>query len=171
MVHPNQSPLDSGELKDRAVAAETSKHQRIAFYLELIPISIIAIGVSLQYFGKDYGMEAIILGGGLAAFIYLFFSWYLFKVDKYKHFEVVLSIITGLLFPIGIAGLVLKMKLYAFADQMINFALYGGIGICAVSLVFLAININKERESNFYKGLLARVLILTVILLRTYAFW
>jgi len=171
MTTPNKPLLDSDGLKDYTIEVDTSKHQKIAFYLELIPISVIALGLAFQYYNQTYWMETIIMGGALAAFIYCFFSWYLFKVEVYKPFEVILSIITGLLFPIGILGIVLKMKMYVFADQMITLALYGGLSICAVSLVFLAINLRNERTSNFYKGLLARVLILTVILLRTYPLW
>ena len=98
MSDPNKRPLDFEEV----VEPGESKNKSRSSLLELIPITLIVIGLYMRNNGIDGASAMMVIGGGLASLMYLLFSWYMFKVEQYRKSEIVLSILVGLIFPIGI---------------------------------------------------------------------
>lgn len=134
--------------------------------LELIPIGLIVIGLYLRNQGNEYGSQFLILGGVLASLFYLLFSWYMFKVEEYKKGEVGLSMIVGLIFPLGIFGLVCYYENWPYATQLINIALIGAGGLFVLCLGLFLYNFRDERASIFYRNILTRLLIFSALLIR-----
>lgn len=163
MSEQNRKPLDYEESDEVYEASSRSKKGAL---LELIPISLIVLGLILRNNGKPYGSELLILGGGLASLLYLLFSWYMFKVDEYKKGEVVLSVLVGLLFPTGILGLVFYYESWPYATELVNVALIGAGVLFVVNLVLFIYNFRNERASVFYRNVLTRLLVFAALLIR-----
>lgn len=163
MSNPNRQPLDFEEIEP---AEEEQKASRKGSLLELIPITLIVIGLYLRNEGKAGSSEMLIIGGGLASLLYLLFSWFMFKVDEYKKSEVVLSILAGLIFPTGILGLVGYYESWTFATALINVALIGAAVLFVSSLALFIYNFKNERASIFYRNLLTRLLVFAALLVR-----
>ncbi len=142
--------------------------KRLNFYLELIPLLFICCGFILKYFGFDYWMEVLGLGAILAALLYLFFAWYLFKVDEYKLPEVILSVLSGLVFLQGILGLLYSFFSWDGGFDLLSHGLYGGLWLSVLTMVVFLFHLKDERASKFYRKLLARLLVFTIILLTFY---
>jgi len=165
----NKKPLDFEEV---VPPGEEAKSKRKGSLLELIPITLIVIGLYLKNEGKSGGSELLILGGGLASLFYLLFSWYMFKVAEYKRNEVIVSILVGLIFPLGIIGLVGHYEAWQFAAPLINISLIGSAILFAGSLIFFIVNFKDERASVFYRNVLTRLLVFAALLIRLHpGFW
>lgn len=160
------APLDFEEKE--VVVEEVPKANKLMFVLEMVPISLIGLGVFLRHQGIANWQYLLIFGGGIAAFIYIFFSWYMFKVKKYQMMEVCLSVFTGLLFGIGTVGVIFRLMTWQGSESMIYGAFTGGIGLTALCIMLFVIHLNDERGAAFYRNLLARLLIMSSILLSIY---
>jgi len=163
MSNSNKKPLDFEEVVEPEVE---QKRSRKGSLLELIPISLIVIGLYLKNEGKSGASEMLIIGGSLASLFYLLFSWYMFKVEEYRKGEVVLSILAGLIFPIGIIGLVAYYESWSYATDLINAALIGAATLFVLSLGLFIYNFRDERSSIFYRNLLTRLLVFAALLVR-----
>ncbi len=163
MSESNKKPLDSEEV---IRPEEDKRSSQKASLLELIPIALIVIGLYLKNQGNPNGSIMLIFGGGLASLIYLFFSWYMFKVEAYQKREVILSILAGLIFPTGILGLVSYYESWPFANGLINIALIGSGILFVLSLILFIANFRNERASVFYRNLLTRLLVFAALLIR-----
>ncbi len=159
-----KKPLDAEEPFDEELVEDPRAWRRSL--LELIPLSLIVIAVLLHKYDLPYSSEFFILGGSLAALLYLMFSWYMFKVKRYEKLEVVLSILCGLIFPVGILGLVFKIESWTNASTIMWSAIYAGGALLAVSLVLFVFHIRDERAATFYRNLLARLLVFCALLIR-----
>ena len=138
--------------------------QRIAFFLEIIPIALLATGVFLRKVNSEYWPMVIFAGGSLAALIYLFFSWYLFKVNEYRLFEVIVSVLTGLFFSLSFLGLFFRFLSWEGGKTMLMVGMYGGLGLFAICAFMFLFYLSDERASRFYQNILARLLVFTAIL-------
>lgn len=159
----NKRPLDIDEV---VPPQKEGKPKRKGSLLELIPISLIVIGLYLRNEGKSGASEMMILGGSLASLFYLLFSWYMFKVAEYKKMEVIVSILVGLIFPIGILGLVCYYESWEYATQLINIALISAGILFVGCLIFFIVNFRDERASIFYRNVLTRLLVFSALLVR-----
>lgn len=155
------NPLDFEEKE-----VPQSPRRRKGALLELIPIALIVIGLYMRNQGNDNGSEFLILGGALASLFYLLFSWYMFKVEEYKRGEVVLSVLVGLIFPLGILGLVCYYESWPYATQLINISLISAAGLFILCLGLFIYNFRDERASIFYRNILTRLLIFAALLVR-----
>lgn len=168
MSDPSKKPLDFDEV---VTPEQETKSSRKGSLLEFIPISLIIIGLYLKNQGKSGGSEMLIIGGGLASLFYLLFSWYMFKVEEYQKGEIVLSILAGLVFPIGILGLVAYYESWTYATELINAALIGAAVLFVLSLVLFIYNFRDERASVFYRNLLTRLLVFAALLVRLHPYF
>lgn len=162
MSESNKNPLDFEE----TIEEENNKSSRKGSFLELIPISLIVIGLYMKNNGIEGASTMMIIGGGLASLMYLLFSWFMFKVDEYQKKEIVLSILAGLIFPTGIIGLVAYYESWPYATQLINIALIGAAVLFVLSLILFIANFRNERASVFYRNLLTRLLVFAALLVR-----
>lgn len=162
MAEFNKKPLDFEEV----VEPTETKNSTRGSLLELIPISLIVMGLILKNRGIEGAYDMLAIAGGLASLIYLLFSWYMFKVDEYKRNEVILSILAGLIFPMGIVGLVFFYQSWAGATRLMYIALISAAVLFVLSLILFIINIKNERASVFYRNLLTRLLIFSALLVR-----
>ncbi|MFT5384421.1 MAG: hypothetical protein ACI8VT_000879 [Saprospiraceae bacterium] len=163
MSGSSKKPLDFEEVVKPAEERGSSQKGSL---LELIPITLIVIGLYLNNQGKPGASTMLILGGGLASLMYLLFSWYMFKVEEYKKSEIGLSILAGLVFPVGILGLVSYYESWPYATELINAALIGAGILFVISLILFIINFRNERASVFYRNLLTRLLVFGALLAR-----
>ncbi len=169
MAKEYKTPLDIEEVVDREVV-QNDEMMRQLFLLEMIPIAIIGLGIALKYFGKPFWIYAFVLGGIAASVLYVYFSYYMFTVKKYNKLEILLAVLCAIYFPLGVASVVWSSMSLANAQDIVKTALYVGIGFSFVSMFLFVLHIRNERASSFYRGLLARILILTAILLQFYAY-
>ncbi|MEL6864352.1 MAG: hypothetical protein AAFP19_08035 [Bacteroidota bacterium] len=144
---------------------QKSPLQERLLYLEIIPPVLIAIGLYFKYLGKSFWLDWVAFGGGLAVVIYLFFSWFLFKVDQYRWLELIFSILTGLTFTLGMVGLVLFALSVDNAFSLIELALNAVWPLSLLSIGLLLVNIRNERASRFYRRIIARLMVFAAILL------
>jgi hypothetical protein len=156
------NPLD---YEEKEISTERPRGRKSAF-LELIPMALIVIGLYLRNKGNDAGSDFLILGGALASLFYLLFSWYMFKVEEYKKGEVFLSILVGLIFPLGILGLVGYYESWAYSSLLVNIALMSAGGLFVLCLALFIYNFRDERASIFYRNILTRLLIFSALLIR-----
>ena len=161
------NPLDYEEKVDK-IKEDPIKRNKLLFALELLPVFLIGIGIYFRNTAQPNWEYFLIGGGASAAFIYIFFSWYMFKVKKYQKMEVLLSIFSGILFGVGIVGIVFRFLTWEGAERIIYGAFTGGIGLTSLCIVLLLIHLNDERGSAFYRNLLARLLVMSSILLTIY---
>lgn len=167
MTDHNKTPLDYDEVVDeQKETADLLPAQRRFQNLEIIPLILLAIGVTLRNIGFPYSNYLLFAGGFSCSILYGFFSWYMFSVDKYRPLEVILSILCGLIFPAGILGILSRYEGWPYGEQLMNISLYGGVGLIAVSILLFVFHLKDKRASTFYRNLIARLLIFTVLILQ-----
>lgn len=161
----SNTPLDI----DEVVTPEEESNKRPfnrGSLLELIPLTLIVIGFYLRNNYAEVAFQFIVVGWGLSAFLYLFFSWYMFKVQTYKRYEVVLSVLCGLSFVCGILGMMFTLESWYGGSQLLNVGLVSGAILFTTSFILFLLNIKESRTSEFYRNLLARLLIFCVLIIR-----
>jgi len=158
------APLDI----DEVVSSEKEEKKEVnrGSLLELIPLSLIVLGFYLRNNDYEIASQFIIVGWSLSAFLYLLFSWYMFSIQPYKRYEVVLSVLSGITFVFGIFGLIFVFEGWKHGSELLDVALFLGVIFFVTSFILFVINIRKSRTSEFYRNLLARLLIFCVIILR-----
>ena len=160
----SNSPLDIDEV---VVSQKTEKKEvNRGSLLELIPLSLIVIGFYLHNNGSEFASEFIIIGWSISAFLYLVFSWYMFSVQSYKRYEVVLSVLAGISFVCGIIGLIFVFESWPWGSELLNFALFLGVCLFVISFISFVLNISRSKTSEFYRNLLTRLLIFCVIIIK-----
>ncbi len=165
MDHSNRRSLDMEEQSEALEKSGRAANKKAGTYLEIVPLALITAALLLRYLGSEYWLEVLLGGGLLAAVLYLLFSWYLFSIEEYKIWEVVLSVVSGLVFAMGIAGLLARMKSWPGSDWLLEAGLNGGLVLCALSCGLFLFNLSNERAAIFYRNLLARLMIFIAILL------
>ncbi len=165
MRSTKSAPLDSEEVLKEDHEALRNPYSSL---IELLPISLIALAVLFRYLDIHWWPYFLITGGGLAAISYLFLSWYMFKVQRYVLFEVILSVLFGGVFAIGVTGIVFKIQSWEDADQLIRLAVYAGSSMTICAFILFIFHFRDDRASIFYRSLLSRLLVVTAILLRVY---
>ena len=165
MTDKKQSPLDYDEVRPTLVENPPSKLQRWLQNLELVPLLILAVGLWMKYRGVNYSSELLIVGGTTSAFLYLGFSWVMFRVGKYFPLEIVLSILCGLAFATGIIAVLFRLESWEMSRDILNFGLWGVLGLLLVSMGLFVLHLKDKRASLFYRNLIARLLIFAVLLL------
>ena len=159
----SQSPLDMEEVEKDSNLLQSSKN-RIWFYLEWIPITLISVGILLRFQGNYFWKYLIIGGGAAAAIVYLLFSTTLLKAQKSSKLEMGLSIASGMLLSLGVVSLIGQYLFWDAAEWLIRLTLYIGLGmILTVGLSFL-FHIQDPRSTRFYRDLLARLLIFIALI-------
>jgi hypothetical protein len=161
----NQDPLDLEEVVSPEKEIPTSPLQRFLQNLEIIPLVILSIGLWMKYKGVAYSSEILIIGGSTSAILYIAFSWLMFRVGKYKTLEVLISIICGLAFGVGILAILFRLESWEMSEELLAIGLNGMVGLLLVSIGLFAFNLKDKRASVFYRNVIARLLIFTVLLL------
>jgi hypothetical protein len=160
--HPH-TPLDMEEGDQEAPLLSSHRSNRLWFYLEWIPITLLSLGILLRYLGAE-GWPYLVIGGGLAtAVIYLLFSTTLLNTHRSSRLEVLLSTASGLLVAYGVLSLIGKYLDWANATQMILRSIYGGLGMIFVVAVAFLVNIHQPKSARFYRDLLARLFIFIAV--------
>lgn len=163
MPNKTDSPLDFDEVVEHQPEEPDSQRGSL---LEILAITLIVIGFILKNKDVEFASQFIIIGWSLSAFLYLIFSWYMFKVGPYAKYEMVLSISCGLAFVIGILGMLFVFEYWDGGAELMTIGLLTGAALFLMTIILFVININKARAAAFYRNLLARLLIFCVILVR-----
>lgn len=141
------------------------RRNRIWFYMEFIPITLLALGVLLRHQGNDLWTYLVIGGGITTAIIYLLFSTVLLQAQKNSPLEMGLSFASGLLLSLGVASLFAKYLFWDSAELLIRAALYSGLGMVLIVSLFLLLHIRQPKSTRFYRDLLARLFIFIALIL------
>jgi len=156
-----REPLD---YEEQMIVEKNSRKKHLLFFLEAIPILLLAIGLFLRKINSEYWQMVILAGGSLTALIYLFFSWYLFKIKEYRLLEAIISVMTGLFFSFSFFGLFFKYLSWEGANGLLTVGMSGGLSLFVVCAFMFLFYLSDERASRFYQNILARLLIFTAIL-------
>jgi hypothetical protein len=165
MPENNQDPLDFEEVISPEKEIPTTPLQRFLQNLEIIPLIILSIGLGMKYKEMTFSSEALIIGGTTSAILYMAFSWVMFRVRKYQSLEVILSILCGLAFGVGILAILFRLESWEMSEEMLSIGIKGMVGLLLVSIGLFAFNLEDKRASLFYRNVIARLLIFTVLLL------
>ncbi len=166
MTDKNPTPLDFEEVvSDETTEAPISPAQKRLQNFEFVPLITLAIGLFFKLQSWPYATEILIAGGTLSALLYLFFSWFMFRVGKYRPLEVILSILCGLAFSTGIFAILFRMQDWERSELLVSYGLKGIVFFLFVSIVLFAFHLKDKRASVFYRNLISRLLIFTVLLL------
>jgi len=166
MADKNPTPLDYEEVvSNETTEPPISPFQKRLQNLEFVPLITLAVGLFFKLQSWPYASEILITGGTLSALLYLFFSWFMFRVGKYRPLEVILSILCGLAFATGIFAVLFRMQDWERSEQVVNFGQKGIVFLLFVSIILFAFHIKDKRASVFYRNLISRLLIFTVLLL------
>ena len=165
MTNNNQDPLDLEEVISPKKEMATTPLQRFLQNLEIIPLIILAIGLWMKYQNMAYSSEVLIVGGSTSAVLYIAFSWLMFRVGKYKTLEVILSILCGLAFGVGIIAVLFRLESWEMSEELLAVGIKGMVGLLFVSIGLFAFHLKDKRASVFYRNVIARLLIFTVLLL------
>ncbi|MFK7771786.1 MAG: hypothetical protein AB8F94_06590 [Saprospiraceae bacterium] len=165
MSNKNQDPLDLEEVFSPEKELPITPLQRFLQNLEIIPLIILAIGLGMKYKEMAYSSEVLIIGGTTSALLYMAFSWLMFRVGKYKSLEVILSILCGLAFGVGILAILFRLESWEMSEEMLSIGITGMVGLLFVSIGLFAFHLKDKRASVFYRNVIARLLIFTVLLL------
>jgi hypothetical protein len=156
--HPH-TPLDMEEGDQEAPLISTHRRNRLWFYMEWIPITLLSLGILLRYRGSEW-WPLLVIGGGVAtAIIYLLFSTILLHPQRSSRLEMFLSLASGLLVAYGVLSLIGKYLEWANATQMILRSIYGGLVMVFVVAIAFLFNIRQPNAARFYRDLLARLFI------------
>lgn len=121
----------------------------------------------LTFIGLVYGPDSLLIIGACSlAMVYMAASWYLFKAEKFRGWDMALSIPGGLIANTGIMGLLFKALQWEGAAEMILiYFMTGGFGIIATLIWYLVRRKNKLEYRLSLKLLSRFGLFLLVILL------
>lgn len=165
MTSKDQDPLDLQEVISPSKEIPTSPLQVFLQNLEIVPLIILAIGLWMKYQNMTYSSEVLIIGGSTSAILYIAFSWLMFRVGKYKTMEVILSILCGLVFGIGIISILFRLESWEMSEELLAVGIKGMVGLLFVSIGLFTFHLKDKRASVFYRNIIARLLIFTVLLL------
>ncbi len=157
-----QDPLDLEQVIGQRT--EKDRFANIRFMLELIPISLLSLGIFLRYQQMPYWDYALLIGGVLSAGVYLIFSRFLLKAEKQKTYEVVLSVASGIVIPLGILGVVFQTQYWDKAEMMMLYSMYGCLGLVFLTILSFLYRIKDQQAARFHRSLLSRLMIFAVIL-------
>lgn len=161
------TPLDYEE-KHEDLSEDKESLIQTMFFLEFIPIVLIAIGIWLKKYGNPNWIYAFVIAGFGACILYMYFSWSMYRLKEYKPVEIGMAVLCAIFFPLGILSVIAQELAWTNSDTILSTAVSGGVGFCGIAIVLLLFNIQDDRASSFYRTLLARILILTAILLSVY---
>ena len=158
-----EQPLDYNK-DSKTVHPEADRLRKIGQFLEVAPILILAAGMLMQTQGLPYWRSVILLGGGISVAIYTIFSYFMFQLERYTAVEFTLGLFSAVLFPIGVSGLLFPAIAENF--DFMTYCIYGCVALFSVSILLFIVNITDARASTFYRGLIARVMVVGAILFR-----
>jgi len=157
-----KEPLDFEEVVPKP-QREKDRYSNIRFFLEIVPVILLTIGVILRYQDSPYWRYALITGGLLAAVIYLLFSRFLLKAEKQNNYEVILSVASGIVMPMGMIGIVFQFMLWEGSEKLIQYSLYGAIALIFITILSFLFHIKDRQAARFHRSLLSRLLVFTAI--------
>jgi len=167
MSEENHLPLDFEEVVDpKKTAAEKKVRKRLAFFLELIPLSILLVAFVLKYFDTPIWWWFFSVGAVMACLNYLFLSWFFFKPKDYHTIELGITLAFAACFGLGVLSILLRTYSWYGGIRLYSIALGGTCFLFLISGIMLLMNIREDKRSRFYRVSLARLMILLAILLR-----
>ena len=150
---------------DAFTNGRTSKSKnRLWFYLEWIPLSLLSLGILLHYLDNDYWTYPLVGGGISSTIIFLLFSTRLLQPNKSSHLEKSLSIISGILVATSMATLIAKQMNWGATQLHIAWSLYALLAWLGVVAFSFLLHIRQTESSPFYRTLLARLFILLILI-------
>ncbi len=167
MSEEDYLPLDFEEVIDpKKSAIEKKGRKRLAFFLELIPLSILLVAFVLKYFESPLWWWFFSIGAVMACLNYLFLSWFFFKPKDYHSIELGITLAFAGCFGLGILSILLRTYSWLGGMRLYSIALGGTCLLFLISGIMLLMHIRNDKKSRFYRVSLARLMILLAILLR-----
>ena len=146
---------------------EVSKDKRkLSVLLEILPLSLLAFGLFLSYQGSLNWRIYFGLGAVLTAVIFLINNWLLLWQANYGQIEYGLSILSSVYFIICVIAIYLQF--FSLEQAVIWSKIGRGLGMLLLALASLGFisRMNKPSYGDFYRRLLARVLVIFAVLIK-----
>jgi len=142
---------------------EFDRNRTLTFYLDIIPIILLALGFYWQYTGAAQWRPTIAAGAILACIIYCLSSWFLLWKRQYGKVEWALSGISLLFFLA--AGYTIYLQFYNMEEAYLwkHYTKWAGMALLAIVAVGFLVKIRNNNFNDYYRRLLTRILILTAI--------
>ncbi len=164
----SNKPLDyqEPERKPEELNPEVARNRKLAFYLDIIPLTFLGLGVVLHQFGEPSWRVIFALGAILACAIYLISSWTLLWRKRYGRLEQVLSILSLIFFVV--AGYIIYLQFFdlEMTYNLRQYTRWGGMGILGLTAIGFVYRIGDNYFSEYYRRLLTRLLVIVAILFK-----
>ena len=128
--------------------------------------AIIIEGIFLlpTFIGILFGPDSLtIIGGSSLAFMYLGASWYLFKAEKFRGWDIALSILGGFFLNAIVLGLLFKALQWEGATQMVIVGYTSSFLGIVITLIWFLVRRKKPLEYRLSLKLLSRLLLFVLI--------
>jgi hypothetical protein len=88
-------------------------YRPLALFLEFGPLLIAFIGWTLNL------PDLVVIGLSTAAMVYFATSWYLFKAEKFKVFDVIVAVVGGMGISVVLYGILFKLMYWPGEPEMV----------------------------------------------------
>ena len=161
-------PLDYQEPKrSNGVESEArTRNKRLTFYLEIIPLTLLVLGISLQYMEQPTWRLVFALGAILACLIYMLSTLFLLWRKKYSWIERSLMILAFIFFSLAIYAIYLQ---FFNLERAYYFRIYTrqyGMAVLVLTGIGFIYRIGDLYFSDYYRRLLVRLLVIVAILFK-----
>ena len=163
-----QRPLDFEE-PERLPGVESptrTRNKKLTFYLDIIPITLLALGIGLQYLDQPNWRLVFALGAILACVIYLSSSLLLLWRKRYGTLESVISGMSILFFIVATYVIYLQFFNLELTYQLRSGLKWFGMGVLGIASIGFVFRMRDHYFSDFYRRLLTRLLIIVAILFK-----
>lgn len=128
--------------------------------IEKIGIVLAIMGEGMLMFSQPEGWMFLLLGLGTLCFLYVFFSWLLFRERETKANNISLSIVAGFACALAVSGMLFKLLYWPGS----RFLLFAGFVSIATLVIPYYIYMNQSRDQqdgkyNYYLAMLLRLMI------------
>jgi len=163
-----QRPLDFEEpvRPPNEESPTRTRNKKLTFYLDIIPITLLALGIGMQYLDQPNWRLVFALGAILACVIYVSSSILLLWRKRYGLLETIVSGLSLLFFVFAAYVIYLQFFNLELSYQLRVTLRWFGLGTLAIASVGFIFRMRDHYFSEYYRRLLTRLLIMIAILFR-----
>ena len=140
--------------------------RRLSVLLEILPLGLLGFGLFLSYQGNPSWRIYFALGAVLTAVVFLINNWLLLWQANYGQLEYGLSIFSSIYFIICIIAIYLQFFNLQTAHTWSLVGRWMGTLLLAITTAGFLMRIKEPSYGNFYRRLLARVLVIFAVLIK-----
>jgi len=143
-----------------------SRNKKLTFYLEIIPLTLLVLGITLQYLEQPTWRVVFATGAVLACVIYILSTLLLLWRRKYGWIEGTLMVLAFLFFACASYAIYLQFFNLERAYFFRMYTRWFGMGVLTLAILGFIFRIRDSYFSEYYRRLLTRVLGIVAILFK-----